>query len=228
MQDLNIRVPAKWLRRIAIAAVAAVVMIPTAVIAAGGTFVDDDTSVFESNIEWLASADVTKGCNADAMLYCPDDNVTRGQMAAFMQRFAQYLDAEDGTPAEADNASTLGGFTPTEFVSAGVVMRYGEAAVPDNGNASALATCHAGEVLIGGGGAISLFVSDVPILSSRPADSASPGTAPADGASVDSWRATAYNPAGGTGSVDVRAWAVCASSANLSTSGVSSSGPDGP
>lgn len=83
-----------------------VAMVPAAVMAAG-TFDDDDGSIFESHIEWLASAGVTLGCNPAEgnTKFCPNDNVTRGQMAAFMRRFAQYLDAEDGTPALADEAA---------------------------------------------------------------------------------------------------------------------------
>ena len=50
-------------------------------------FVDDDNDIFESDIERLAAAGVTKGCNPPANdKYCPDDAVTRGQMAAFLSR----------------------------------------------------------------------------------------------------------------------------------------------
>ncbi|MDJ0663891.1 MAG: S-layer homology domain-containing protein [Acidimicrobiia bacterium] len=85
-----------------------VALVPAAVVAANGTFIDDDDSIFEENIEWLAAAGVTKGCNPAEgnTKFCPNNNVTRGQMAAFMQRFAEYLDAEDGTPGTADNALT--------------------------------------------------------------------------------------------------------------------------
>jgi len=44
-------------------------------------------------------------------------------MSAFMRRFAQYIDAEDGTPAQADNATnadnaeTLDGFTASQLTS---------------------------------------------------------------------------------------------------------------
>jgi hypothetical protein len=47
-------------------------------------FVDDDDSVFQADIERLATAGVTSGCSATS--YCPDDLVTRGQMAAFLRR----------------------------------------------------------------------------------------------------------------------------------------------
>ncbi len=53
----------------------------------GDLFVDDDDSIFENDIDRLATAGVTKGCNPPANdRYCPDDVVTRGQMAAFLHR----------------------------------------------------------------------------------------------------------------------------------------------
>lgn len=50
----------------------------------GGTFVDDDGSQHEGNIEAIAAAGITNGCTVDH--YCPRDPVTRGQMAAFLNR----------------------------------------------------------------------------------------------------------------------------------------------
>ena len=53
----------------------------------GNRFVDDDDSVFESAIDKLATAGVTQGCNPPVNdRFCPGDNVTRGQMAAFLNR----------------------------------------------------------------------------------------------------------------------------------------------
>ena len=72
------------------------VLAPVAVYAAGGTFTDDDTSVFEADIEWMASTGITFGCNPpDNDNYCPTKAVNRGQMAAFMHRLAdnQVVDA---------------------------------------------------------------------------------------------------------------------------------------
>jgi hypothetical protein len=84
----------------------ALLSIPTIVSAAGGAFVDDDMSIFEGDIEWLATANVTLGCNPPANdQFCPTSNVTRGQMAAFMRRFAQFLGAEDGVVSSADQAA---------------------------------------------------------------------------------------------------------------------------
>ncbi len=53
----------------------------------GNLFDDDDGSVFESAIDKLGTAGVTRGCNPPANTqFCPSDFVTRGQMAAFLQR----------------------------------------------------------------------------------------------------------------------------------------------
>jgi hypothetical protein len=53
----------------------------------GDHFVDDDSSVFENDIDRLAAAGVTLGCNPpDNTRFCPADFVTRGQMAAFLER----------------------------------------------------------------------------------------------------------------------------------------------
>lgn len=49
---------------------------------ADNAFADDEGSVFESDIDALAAAGITSGCTADA--FCPDDPVTRGQMATFL------------------------------------------------------------------------------------------------------------------------------------------------
>ena len=56
---------------------------------------DIGTSVFVSDIIWLADAGITKGCNPPANdLYCPEDRVTRGQMAAFLVRFLGLTDID--------------------------------------------------------------------------------------------------------------------------------------
>ena len=43
--------------------------------------------MFEADIEWLAAEGVTRGCNPPTnTLFCPEDPVTRAQMAAFLHR----------------------------------------------------------------------------------------------------------------------------------------------
>ena len=50
-------------------------------------FLDTDSSIFAADIERLAAAGVTQGCNPPANdRFCPTQPVTRGQMAAFIAR----------------------------------------------------------------------------------------------------------------------------------------------
>jgi len=54
----------------------------------GGLFTDTAESIFASNIDRLATAGVTKGCNPAEgnTRYCPNDLVKRDQMASFLAR----------------------------------------------------------------------------------------------------------------------------------------------
>lgn len=62
-----------------------------------GTFVDDDDSVHEASIEAIADQEITRGCNPPINdEYCPDDSITRQQMATFLQRALEV----DGPPLE--------------------------------------------------------------------------------------------------------------------------------
>jgi hypothetical protein len=73
-------------------------------------FVDDDTSLFEADIEKLATAGITRGCNPpDNDRYCPNDLVTRGQMAAFLVRAFHYTDAGTGDLFVDDDTSYFEG-----------------------------------------------------------------------------------------------------------------------
>jgi len=74
----------------------------------GNRFTDDNGSTFEPDIAKLAAAGITKGCNPPSNTrYCPNDSVTRGQMAAFLVR---ALDLTEGAGSNAftdDNGSTF-------------------------------------------------------------------------------------------------------------------------
>jgi Calcineurin-like phosphoesterase/S-layer homology domain len=60
-------------------------------------FLDDDGSIFEADIERLAAAGITAGCNPPANdRFCPDDPITRQQMAALLSRGYHLTDAGDG------------------------------------------------------------------------------------------------------------------------------------
>lgn len=95
------------IRALLIVGIAIALMVP-AMAFASHTFTDvTDANIFHDDISWLADAGVTAGCNPPTNdQFCPGDNVSRQQMAAFMRRFAKYIDAEDGTPGQADNATT--------------------------------------------------------------------------------------------------------------------------
>ena len=47
-------------------------------------FADDDGHWAESAIDALAAAGITSGCSAER--FCPDELVTRAQMASFLRR----------------------------------------------------------------------------------------------------------------------------------------------
>lgn len=59
-------------------------------------FIDDDDSVFEGNINAIAAAGITLGCNPpDNDEYCPEEPVRRDQMASFLVRADDDLDFLD-------------------------------------------------------------------------------------------------------------------------------------
>ncbi|HUG08103.1 MAG TPA: PQQ-dependent sugar dehydrogenase [Acidimicrobiia bacterium] len=86
----------------------------------GGSFIDDDGNTHEGNIEAIAAEDITRGCNPPFNdRFCPDDPVTRGQMAAFIKRALQlphtntdHFTDDNGSTFEADiNAIAEAGIT---------------------------------------------------------------------------------------------------------------------
>ena len=96
-------------------------------------FTDDDGTTFEGNINRLAASGITKGCSPT--LFCPTDHVTRGQMAAFLDRaFGLPVTAtdsftdDDGTTFEGNiNRLAASGITkgcgPTTYCPTAEVTR---------------------------------------------------------------------------------------------------------
>jgi len=82
--------------------------------ALGGTgFGDvDGASPWTPHVERLAALEITRGCALDPPLFCPDDPVTRGQMASFLVR-SFGLD-----PAPAAGFSDTGGGTHEAAIDA--------------------------------------------------------------------------------------------------------------
>ncbi len=70
--------------------------------------------VFADDIDRLAAARITAGCDRDPARYCPRRHVTRGQMATFLARTlglvypAEPVPAHDPTPLPVDPAVTIG------------------------------------------------------------------------------------------------------------------------
>ncbi len=89
--------------------------------ASGDYFTDDDGLSHEENINRLREAGVTLGCNPEGTLFCPDEEVTRAQMASFLARAlgltpsgTNWFTDDDGLSHEpninalADSGITLG------------------------------------------------------------------------------------------------------------------------
>lgn len=98
----------------------------------GGTFIDDDGLIHEPNIEALVAAGVTQGCETDR--FCPQDSVTRAQMAAFLDRslglpettLAPFSDTSGPFEAEINRLFAAGvttGCTETTFCPTNLVTR---------------------------------------------------------------------------------------------------------
>jgi hypothetical protein len=76
----------------------------------GDLFDDDNGNTFEGDIDRLGTAGVTRGCDPPANTeFCPDDPVTRGQMAAFLVRALGYTDNGGGDLFIDDNGNTFEG-----------------------------------------------------------------------------------------------------------------------
>lgn len=75
-------------------------------------FVDDDGSVFEADINRLAAAGVTRGCNPPANdRYCPDRDVSRAEMASFLSRALGLKEIHSPPPVNVTVLSALSGDT---------------------------------------------------------------------------------------------------------------------
>ena len=114
----------KWivasLATLSLIALAVVVSPEAEGITLSGFFTDDDGHLFEADIDSIADEGVTKGCNPPTNnRYCPDDDVTRGEMAAFLRRAlglprvsTDHFTDDNGSTFEGDiNAIAAAGIT---------------------------------------------------------------------------------------------------------------------
>src|SRR5690606_13984500 len=73
-----------------------------------GTFTDTTGHVFAADVAALASAGITRGCNPPANTrFCPDEPVTRGQMAAFLHRALPGLTVGDNNVSLRDVSGSV-------------------------------------------------------------------------------------------------------------------------
>src|SRR5690606_139495 len=68
-----------------------------------------DDHLFHDEIIWLAEQDLTRGCNPPANIrLCPEDTVTRGQMAALLKRALDLAPTTDDFFVDDDDSSFEG------------------------------------------------------------------------------------------------------------------------
>ncbi len=115
----------RFLRAAVVLILLGVVLVPVAV-GASHQFKDvPDSNIFHDDIAWLADQAITIGCNPPANdMFCPADNVTREQMAAFMKRLAT---------GRAVDAGTLEGNTAGDLTTDAYALTANLARVPANG-----------------------------------------------------------------------------------------------
>lgn len=127
-RSYTIRLPKRWARTALVVVVTALIVAPLTAIASHSFGDVPDGNTFHSDIAWLADNDVTRGCNPpDNTLFCPDDNVTREQMSAFMRRLAQTFgavgdDASNNVGITSNDAVELLSVTVTPKAGARVVL----------------------------------------------------------------------------------------------------------
>jgi peptidoglycan/xylan/chitin deacetylase (PgdA/CDA1 family) len=106
---------------------------PFADVPSGGTFTED--------IVWVKEQGIALGCNHEGTLFCPDDVVTRGQMASFLSRALHLAPAGHGyfgddthnahedsidrlAEAGISNGCGVGIFCPDDSVSRGQMASF--------------------------------------------------------------------------------------------------------
>ncbi|MGH8910936.1 MAG: S-layer homology domain-containing protein [Acidimicrobiia bacterium] len=119
---------------------ALVVLAVTIPAVASDMFTDvPDSNIFHDDIGWLADEGVTRGCNPpDNTEFCPGDNVTREQMAAFLHRLSGSVltDAAVGgtTSLEAELAAANLGTAAYQDVAAAEPDGYASTLGPGEGS----------------------------------------------------------------------------------------------
>ena len=100
------------------ATLALIIAVPVAVIAAHSFDDVPDSNQFHESIAWMQENGITIGCNPPANTqYCPEDNVSRQQMAAFMRRLAQTDGSTGIGVTDPADTVTVSGTTYVELLT---------------------------------------------------------------------------------------------------------------
>ena len=100
------------------ATLAMIIGVPIAVIAAHSFDDVPDSNQFHESIAWMQENGITIGCNPPANTqYCPEDNVSRQQMAAFMRRLAQTDGSAGIGVTDPADTVTVSGTTYVELLT---------------------------------------------------------------------------------------------------------------
>ncbi|MDP8958777.1 MAG: hypothetical protein M3N51_06155 [Actinomycetota bacterium] len=124
-RTITIRVKRRWLRFAVVAAALGLVAGPGSVWAYHSFADVPADAYYHEDATALRDAGVTLGCTADGSRYCPDDFVTRGQMASFLNRLGAL--SPDKQPVV--NADKLDGKDATEFLTTSDLPLSGTKAV---------------------------------------------------------------------------------------------------
>ena len=110
----------KWMLKVSVTATLAF-----AASSASAQFCQGFQDVLQSNalvcnaIEWVKNRGITQGC--DATNYCPNNSLTRAQMAIFMQRAGRALSTEVLSQQIFDDGGGLGVTLPGESPTPAIV-----------------------------------------------------------------------------------------------------------
>jgi hypothetical protein len=131
-----------------VVALALSMLVPASALAGYASFKDGPFGVHEDGVAWLAGSGVTAGCTPSE--YCPDDEVTRAQMATFMHRLSGH--AEGVAPAV--DAATVEGRSAEDLEVVNGFTRVVEEQRRIDSVVEVEARCPEGTEALGGGGMI--------------------------------------------------------------------------
>ena len=106
--------------------IATVMVVPIAAFAIHSFTDVPDGAFFHNSVAWMKDNGITVGCNPPTnSQYCPNDNVSRGEMAVFLKRLSENKVVDAATAVNADNATKLGGDSKSSF------QQWGDTLPPD-------------------------------------------------------------------------------------------------